>query len=221
MNVLLYTIKSSGYIYILLIRCVINFHPIRFPNFVDAARRRQNQQTDVNTECDTSTPHHRSSRASSSSSSSQSHLPSQHTSNNPSAVTPSPYNSSTDHNAMNKSFGHAKALDNPYRSKNNSLNTTSSHELMKNPYKNHANESFTIGRTESFIKQQYPHREGRIRVDRQFSTAISIGETSEFVLEKNGDATSVTEGLESSSSSSENDDDELLTFTPFVNHSNR
>lgn len=206
MNTLLYNIKS-------LISCTIYFHPIRFSIFVDAARRRQNQQTDANTDCGTSTPHHRSN--------SQSHLSSQHTSSNPSAVTPSPYNSSTDHNAMNKSFGHAKVLDNPYRSKTNTLNTTSSHELVKNPYNNHANESFTISRTESFIKQQYPHREGRIRVDRQFSTAISIGETSAFTLEKNGDATSVIEGMESSSSSSDNDDDELLTFTPFVNHSNR
>jgi hypothetical protein len=93
---------------------------------------------------------------------------------------------------------------------------------VKNPYHDDGNESVTNSGAESFIKQQYPHREGRIRVDRQFSTAVSIGARSAFSLEKNGDETSVTGVIESTSSSSggDDDDDDLLTFIPFAS-SNR
>lgn len=123
---------------------------------------------------------------------------------------------------MQKSSGHIKVLNNPYRSKTNGLNVSSSHELVKNPYHDDGNESVTNSGAESFIKQQYPHREGRIRVDRQFSTAVSIGARSAFSLEKNGDETSVTGVIESTSSSSggDDDDDDLLTFIPFAS-SNR
>jgi hypothetical protein len=144
----------------------------------------------------------------------------QHFSSDLSEVTPSPCNSTPNRSSLNQTstYVHTKVLDNPYRSKTNTSNAAASHGLIHKPYNNDANKSYTINTAESFIKQQYPHREGRIRVDRQFSTAITIGDCSTFSSEKNGDATSVAEGLESSSSSSDNDDDELLTFTPFGNH---
>lgn len=183
----------------------------------DAARRRQNQQIEANTAHCTSTPHQRGSTIYT-----QRHLSSQNASSYPSAVTSYPYNLSTADTAMQKSSGHIKVLNNPYRSKTNGLNVSSSHELVKNPYHDDGNESVTNSGAESFIKQQYPHREGRIRVDRQFSTAVSIGARSAFSLEKNGDETSVTGVIESTSSSSggDDDDDDLLTFIPFAS-SNR
>lgn len=186
-------------------------HRFRPPVSIDAARRRQNQRNGISTVTNTSTPHHRRSHTD---------VSSQHCSSVSLAVTPSPCTEMAAHTSLNQTSTNVrtKVLDNPYRSKTNMSNAASSHGLIQNPYKNDAMKSYTINTAESFIKQQYPHREGRIRVDRQFSTAITIGDYSSFSLEKNDEATSVAEGLESSSSSSDNDDDELLTFTPFGNH---
>ena len=74
------------------------------------------------------------------------------------------------------------------------------------------------------LRDKYPHRAGRIRVDRQFTTTLSIGDGSE--RNKNDD-TIMTENIEDSvrylgeqvtsciSSSDDSDGDDLLSFNPF------
>lgn len=90
------------------------------------------------------------------------------------------------------------------------------------------------------LRTQHPHRAGRIRVDRQFTSGVSLGIFSEddadhvLVDEKDGNDNSgdvnndirnghsihkdddlISKGTTSCSSSSDDDDDDVLMFIPF------
>lgn len=106
------------------------------------------------------------------------------------------------------------------RSQSNPYDSSKDNLSVENPYQKRASNENT--RPKSLMRQQYPHREGRIRVDRQFSTAISIGGDFISSPQQHDGLDSANEtyttAVDLSASSSDNDDDELLTFIPFQNH---
>lgn len=126
-----------------------------------------------------------------------------HSLNSRTSVTPSP---STSHG-----IGvHRSAVTNPY-------NTS-----IQNPYKKSTSTpSNSNSDAKSSLARQYPHRAGRIRVDRQFSTGLSIGNIGGCDWEEyNRDAPQGTPVAENKnnvedSSSLDSGDDYVLTFTPF------
>lgn len=127
-----------------------------------------------------------------------------------------------------------RVVHNPYKKRRHQVNVSSStgSDIKKNPNLKHPS-IVANAQKDSQLAQQYPHREGRIRVDRQFTTALSVS-----VGQNEEDTTfiSTTEGgrkndhyfpehrLDESktnyqpadlSSSSDDDDDFLLSFKPF------
>ena len=80
-------------------------------------------------------------------------------------------------------------------------------------------------RNQSSLRRQYPHRAGRIKVNRQFTTPLSIGvgnddyKSEDLDITVDGDESIDIKSNERDktviSSSDDSDDDDLLSFTPF------
>ena len=131
-----------------------------------------------------------------------------------------------------------RVVHNPYKKKkisNDNLSCTDGDNNNKTntgrPSTNNSPYEYT---TTSQLAKQYPHRSGRIRVDKQFTTALSItaqhdDEDEQVSLDKNNSTKQAHEGKKSneglqlnisssgssSGSSSDDDDDKLLSFIPF------
>lgn len=78
-----------------------------------------------------------------------------------------------------------------------------------------------IQRNQSNLRRQYPHRAGRIKVDRQFTTPLSIGDGNIAADGEESVDIEVNKRHKTCiSSSDDSDDDDLLSFTPFDNSLN-
>lgn len=95
-------------------------------------------------------------------------------------------------------------IDNPYQKRNLDMVTPSTER----------------SRPKSLVRQQHPHRVGRIRVDRQFSTAIAIGSDLISSSQEDHGFEGVNEMCNSvlDLSSASSDDDDVLAFIPFQSH---
>mmetsp|Transcript_16186 Transcript_16186/g.30600 ORF Transcript_16186/g.30600 Transcript_16186/m.30600 type:complete len:438 (+) Transcript_16186:150-1463(+) len=73
----------------------------------------------------------------------------------------------------NDSTRNSPVADSPY-----SYNPSQrQHQAISNPYTKHRNSDSRSQEAQRLLNAQHPHRAGRIRVDRQFTTSLSVGAT--------------------------------------------